>query len=442
MKKIFFTSTVFAFLLLSNVYGQSQIELTFSAEYNGLHIALDSIFVENLMQGGDTTLYYPDTVLTLIFTGISSYDGTGKNTLSVSQNHPNPFEDQTYVNVFLPENEFIMISIFDVLGREVAHYENTLNSGNHSFIFYPGNEKYYLLSAKTRGEKRSINMLNTGSKNEADCKIVYKGSATKNLKPKSIKSNFVCTISDHLLYIGYATHGTITDSDVIEDTLTDSESFVFVYVNGIPCPGIPTVTDTEGNIYNTVQIGSQCWMAENLKVGTMINSTIGGQLQIDNGLIEKYCYDNNSSNCNIYGGLYEWNEMMQYNPSDAGNPGATQGICPYGWHIPTETEWKSLTDYLGGESVAGGKMKEAGTTHWNSPNTSATNESGFTALPSGNRYYFSGSFSFISSHGYFWSATEYDIDDAWKRSLSYDGAGVFLIKDDKTSGRSVRCLKD
>ncbi|MBI4648201.1 MAG: hypothetical protein HY738_16860 [Bacteroidia bacterium] len=144
--------------------------------------------------------------------------------------------------------------------------------------------------------------------------------------------------------------------------------------------GTPFTDSRDSKIYNTVLIGTQCWMAENLNFGTMINSTTGGQFQTDNAVIEKYCYSNNSANCSTYGGLYEWNEMMQYNPSDAGNPGTTQGICPSGWHIPTDAELTTLTDYLGGESVAGGKMKEIGTTHWTSPNTGATNESGCTAL--------------------------------------------------------------
>jgi uncharacterized protein (TIGR02145 family) len=119
-------------------------------------------------------------------------------------------------------------------------------------------------------------------------------------------------------------------------------------------------------------------MAENLNVGTKINSTSDGQLQTDNEILEKYCYNNDIANCNIYGGMYEWNEAMQYDTTEG-----AQGICPDGWHIPTDAEWTTLTTFLGGESVAGGKMKEAGFAHWYSPNTGATNESGFTGLPGG-----------------------------------------------------------
>ena len=123
-------------------------------------------------------------------------------------------------------------------------------------------------------------------------------------------------------------------------------------------------------------------MGENVNAGTRINSS--EDQTNNNGKIEKYCYADIDYNCDIYGGLYQWREMMQYNPSDTGEIGTTQGICPEGWHLPTGKEWKKLTEYLGGEDIAGGKMKETGTEHWFPPNTCATNESGFTGLPGGN----------------------------------------------------------
>jgi uncharacterized protein (TIGR02145 family) len=200
----------------------------------------------------------------------------------------------------------------------------------------------------------------------------------------------------------------------------------------MPCPGIPTVT-YEGQTYNTVQIVSQCWFKENLNVGTMINGTNN---QTNNSQKEKYCYDNISSNCATYGGLYQWDEMMQYVTVQG-----TQGICPIGWHIPTDDEWTTLTDYLGGESIAGGKMKEIGILHWYPPNTGATNESGFTALPGGFRL-IDGFFSLVFN-GNFWSSTEYDMETAWGRGLVYDDASVYREGGYyKRNGFSVRCLKD
>lgn len=196
-----------------------------------------------------------------------------------------------------------------------------------------------------------------------------------------------------------------------------------------------TFTDErDGHIYTTVLIGTQCWMKQNLNVGTRIS---GSNEQTNNGTIEKYCYDNSNSNCNTYGGLYQWDEMMQYSTNEG-----VKGVCPDEWHLPTDAEWTTLTDYLGGEDVAGGKMKEAGTTHWAYPNEVATNSSGFTALPGGNGYP-DGSFINMSYHGCWWSSSQYNATYAWFRKLYYSLAQVYRDYDEgKSNGFSVRCLKD
>ena len=171
--------------------------------------------------------------------------------------------------------------------------------------------------------------------------------------------------------------------------------FAFYVVSG---QETGTITDSrDGQTYNIVKIGNQWWMAENLNVGTYVVSIYTGSSHSDvsdNGTIEKYCPDNDESYCNTYGGHYDWNEMMQYYPSDSGYIGTIQGICPDDWHIPTDAELKTLEMHLGMSQAdadntfwrgtdEGGKMKETGTTYWNSPNTGATHSSGFTALPGG-----------------------------------------------------------
>ena len=202
---------------------------------------------------------------------------------------------------------------------------------------------------------------------------------------------------------------------------------------GEPCPGTPTVMDEDGNVYNTVLIGSQCWMKENLKVGDMIP---GADDMEDDGNIEKYCYNDEPDSCDVYGGLYQWNEMMDYTTLEG-----TQGICPDGWHLPSDDEWTVLTTFLGGESIAGGKMKEAGTTHWASPNTGATNSSGFTALPGGYRLNY-GNFYTLTSYADVWSSTEYSSTGAWSRVLTYSNEYVYRYSGNKSNGFSVRCVQD
>lgn len=208
-----------------------------------------------------------------------------------------------------------------------------------------------------------------------------------------------------------------------------------------------TITDFDGNVYNTVIIGTQTWMAENLKVSHYPDGTTI-QLVEDNSAWEKlnfadkaYCYyNNNSSNGDTYGALYTWAAAMNGANSSDANPSGVQGVCPDDWHLPSDTEWTQLTDYLGGESVAGGKLKETGTTHWNSPNNGATNESGFTAIPGGLRH--AVLFLGLSTNALFRSSTEYSSSDVWDRSLRYDYSGVSRSNSDKTLGFSVRCVKD
>jgi uncharacterized protein (TIGR02145 family) len=153
-------------------------------------------------------------------------------------------------------------------------------------------------------------------------------------------------------------------------------------------------------------------------------------------VVEKFCYDNNPDNCLIYGGLYEWNEMMQYTTI----PGI-QGICPVGWHLPDLPELQSLQNFLGGVSVAGGKLKETGTNHWAEPNSSATNTSGFTALGAGYRS-FTGSFNFLQSVSNIWSSAQAGGTLARYMVLSANQANAPMTYDYRNFGFSVRCIKN
>ena len=197
---------------------------------------------------------------------------------------------------------------------------------------------------------------------------------------------------------------------------------------------VPTsVTDIDANTYPVVVIGNQIWMAENLKTTKYNNGTtislVTDNTAWNNLTTAAYCWYNNDETTykNTYGALYNWYTVN------------TGNLCPTGWHVPTDTEWTTLTDYLGGLSVAGGKLKETGTTHWTTPNTGATNETGFTALPSGYRF---GSFRSIGVSSYWWSATEYDATNARYRGLAYNASEVNSLNYIKELGYSVRCLRD
>ncbi len=205
--------------------------------------------------------------------------------------------------------------------------------------------------------------------------------------------------------------------------------------------GTSILMDSEGNTYNTVKIGSQCWMAENMNIGTEVNYST---YQTNNSIIEKYCYSGMTSNCNTYGGLYHWDEMMQYVSTEG-----SQGICPDAWHIPTDTEWKTLEMYLGMTQTEannsgfrgtdeGGKLKEINYTHWQSPNTEATNSSNFIGLPGG--HFYPNTFVSITFQANFWTSSSLS-GKWWFRRLQYDNGQVFRGVFDEEA-LSVRCIKD
>jgi uncharacterized protein (TIGR02145 family) len=200
-----------------------------------------------------------------------------------------------------------------------------------------------------------------------------------------------------------------------------------------------------GTTYNSVVIGMQCWMTQNLNIGTAVT---GSQEQTNNAVIEKYCYNDLSTNCDVYGGLYQWAEMVQYlngaTNTTSWSPvptGYVQGICPPNWHLPTDAEWTTLSTYLGG-SGCGGKLKETGITHWYTPNTGATNSTGFTGLPGGYRST-TGTFVDLTYNGYFWAAWESMAGAAYYRYLWYFNATFYNPSSvAKTYGYSVRCLQN
>ena len=207
--------------------------------------------------------------------------------------------------------------------------------------------------------------------------------------------------------------------------------------DGSPCLGTAKVyyeggpnNDGGGDYYSTIQIGEQCWLKENLDVGTKINSNSSSDNQTDNGIIEKYCYDNDETNCDNDGGLYQWDEAMQYSTT----PGV-QGICPPGWHIPTLAEFQILRDAAGG-STGSKVLKAIGV------DATSTNTSGFSALFAGYRSNGIGDFDDLGINAYFWISTE---------ALPFNVRGMYLNSSDddvhfgswdRDDGRCVRCVKD
>ena len=262
-----------------------------------------------------------------------------------------------------------------------------------------------------------------------------------------INNDSLINVQDIILLVGFVlqidfpTDTEFMAADINGDSIINVQDIILL-VNIILWESEPedVCEDIDGNVYETVWIGEQLWMAENLKVTHYNNGDAITHItneehwgSLDEG--QYGVYDDEPTNANIYGNIYNWAVI-----------GDIRGICPVGWHVPSDDEYTVLTDFLGGESVAGGKMKEAGLEHWNYDSDQisleATNESGFTGLPAGHRNTNSGDYIYMGFYGYFWSSTENGSDLAWRRYLFHYSSGVARDTFGKPNGFSIRCLRD
>lgn len=238
-------------------------------------------------------------------------------------------------------------------------------------------------------------------------------------------SNYIEMGTCQLLSVPYSLHTGSIYVYYSNDTLYIGDQYVVLSGGGTP-PG--TVTDYDGNVYETVEIGTQTWLKQNLR---SLHYADGSPID------EAYAYDDDESYVPDYGRLYTWDAVMGTGKNTSAK---AQGVCPDGWHVPSEAEAETLQDFLGGHMVAGGKMKETGFTYWEDPNTGATNESGFSARGAGN----------MSSNGnYFnlkvtfkmWTSTE-NGSQSIRMLIMNNSANTAFGTKPKTMGFSVRCIKD
>ncbi|OYT15722.1 MAG: hypothetical protein B7C24_11555 [Bacteroidetes bacterium 4572_77] len=355
-----------------------------------------------------------------------------KNTVS----YPNPFSNSTSIEFYVSQADFVSVTVCDVAGKIVADYGKELTAGVHSFEFTAHNLGVYFINVSGTdlvGSSKVICMSN----NSQQAQLVYneqiaEAETEKSYKKVDSKEDFYFSEGDILKIKGIS--GDYATVMVVEPTV--SATYI---LNFVEC------TDSDANNYAVVEIGSQIWMAENIKTTSYTNGDaiplVTGDTEWanlgDNDTDKAYCFYDNDVN-GIYGALYTYAAATNGDNSGVDIP----GVCPTGWHLPNDDEWTALTDELGGESVAGGKLKSTCMELWNTPNTGATNESGFTALPGGLRDYYDGSFNYDDIVVVFWSATQYDDTEAWWRNLSYDYAGSDRYYDNKSGGLYVRCVKD
>lgn len=423
------------------VHGQ-EMELKFTAQLNGSHVNIDSVRVTNVTQAGDTVLYWPDTTLFMGYLGLGELPALTSG-FSMQMAGPNPVADRFLIQLKLPVPGQVVMKITEISGKTLCEIDRNFSAGLHLFCYFPSKPGIYVVSARFESEVKSLKLISAGQ-GQGSNSLIYNGIRMEDKHPKYELSTlpFVFTSGDSLHLTGWYNGNKVT----LKTAPFASANYVFPFGMNFPCPGLPQFV-YGGQTYNTVQIGTQCWMKENLNIGNMVVSTntgYGHSNCTDNGIVEKYCYFNDPANCVIYGGLYDWDELRQYAVDDI------QGICPAGWHIPTDGEWCILTTYLDSTVDcsplvftgvdAGRKLKQTGSSMWAAPND-ATNESGFTALGTGFREHV-GYFEAIGEFSMFWTSSA----DTSSRSIFWFinnfYADVSRYIDYNTYGHSVRCLRD
>lgn len=420
--------------------GQNSVTFTFTGLNGSSYFQLDSLKVKNLTQDCDTVLYYPDTVLFIYNVGIKQKPGHPGG-FKVMQNYPNPVSDQTSIMIYVPQQGLVDLDISDAMGRNITTSSYNLEKGRHSFIFSPPDEGIYFFNAGWNGTSSNIKILAAATISKRSCILKYSGSIPDDAPVKGVSAmrTFLFSPGDELMMIGY---GDDLESGFMDYPET-SQDYIFQFATNIPCPGTDSLY-YDGQWYHTIQIFGQCWMKENLNVGVMVLSAQG---QANNGIIEKFCMGDYQYYCSLFGGLYFWDEMMQYTNATGG-----QGICPEGWHVPGDFEWQILegavdSTYMIGDpewgqngwrgSDAGGNLKQTGTGLWEYPNTGATDAFSFTAIPGG--YFVQNDFWGPGYKCYLWSSQS---QGKHFRNLDWNQAKIQRNTGGGGAAFSVRCVRN
>jgi uncharacterized protein (TIGR02145 family) len=445
------TTLQIALLFFSFQLFSQNITITFSG--SGASTLVDSVTAKNLSTNESIILPGNDT---LVLKKPSMDVTMSSNYSTIEEVYPNPFFGEAILSIAAKKSQFVQLLLSNSLGQMLARTNQFVQSGNHYFSLNCKKKGIYFISIFNEEDIKSMKIICIGDERN-EFNITYQGSAPNNFRKNhtyneinnnSISSNNDLVIShlesDSKLKSSKASHelkynvGEIVlytcksgnYTTIITDSPTISKNQIVEFVE---------CTDYENNNYPVVQIGTQTWMARNLTTAHYRNGdplplvtedTVWVRLR--SGACAVYL--NDSSYIPKYGLLYNCYAVID-----------SRNLCPVGWHAPTDNEWETLRTYLGGAAVAGGKLKESGTDHWSKPNAGASNSSGFSALPSGQRN--------TEGEGYgkgqeciLWStttATEVTIyDAAFTYYLNYGYAIFYRNYHIKIDGYAVRCIKD
>ena len=433
MKKLLFLLAIFCVLKAN---AQNYL-ITFAG--TGASTIVSTVKVENL-DAGTSLILSGDQILhlTATLTGVNPVENRQSSALKI---YPNPMTGSSILQIYPPEAGNAMISVFDMTGKPVAQIQSSLDNSLQEFRLSGINSGFYLISVRGNTYQYSGKLLSNG---KADGTIsIEKISNNQAVDEKTSKTDHKGTqaavdmqysTGDTLKFTGISENYTtvMTDIPALDKTIT---------VNFLAC------TDGDNNNYPVVKIGTQFWMAENLKTTKYSDGT---NIPLVNTLAtwaaltssdKAYCwYNDNISNKDTYGALYTWAAAMNGAVRSNTSPRDVQGACPTGWHLPGIAEWITLNTYLGDKYYASRRLQEAGTAHWINPDPMVTNKSGFTGLPGGFRDPQYGTFFQIGGRGYWWSTDM--VLDTWPNAFYIPFPLLGIDYYNKTSGFSVRCIKD
>jgi len=428
MKKIFFIS-LFVFIYLK-LFCQDII-VDFSGRYENSAVNLNSVLIENETQGTSITIFDNFSVnLTELTSDITKYEATNKDIIT----YPNPFSVNTKIEFSSNFSENVEISISNITGQTIYFYKGLIFKGRNRITFSSNYSGLFILSLKSENLNFSKKVFCLeGTETKLKVNLISENS---NITSKS--KELFYNIGDRLKFTGFYNDM----KTVITASPTSSCSYEFDFYE---------CKDFDQNNYSIVKIGEQWWTAENIKSthysdGTALSDgTNAGN--IENNFTSKYYffYNNSSSHKEIYGLLYTWKAVMNNSAPTNENPSNVQGICPNGWHIPSESEWDEMRDYLDGWESMHGKVKSVGTELWISPNDDATNESGLSIIPGGIRFD-DGDFQYLNEEAFFWN-TFGDNNNNAARGYSFfstlPSESYYIYTFNLYNyGQSVRCVKN
>ncbi len=430
---------LFLFVLISIELSAQDYLLSFSA--NGAVSSIDSIQVNNLTQGTFVTIVGSDELR--LIEEVQDIPKVGLLNLSEVNIFPNPVTDKSSIIFNVENSGNIIVDLFDLSGNRVVSIQKEVSVGIQKFTLIGLKSGVYIVKVQTKNRVMCGKILsqNIG----ISCpSISYEGTLKTDIFSKNSPQTVVqmqFNDGDTLFLRSFS--GKFITNDTLMPTQGTNVTINFAQA-----------VDFDGNSYPTVQIGSQIWMAQNLRVTHYSNgdaipeiSDYGVWANLDdNNIDDAFCwFDNDTSNAIPYGALYTWAAAMGDNAVSSGSsPSGVQGICPNGWHLPSDNEFTQLANYLGGWDIAGGKLKDTNSVYWNNPNEDATNETGFAGIGSGYRYDYKGDFADLKIGGYWWTSTENpsNTSDAFIRDLLASGHQLLRYDFLKSHGYSVRCVRD